>query len=171
MEALNGLFRQADLNGMFSPLRAPSIKFRLSLYVNDLVIFLVLEKKDIRLARAILEFFASAFGLHTNLSKCQFSPIKCIDDHIARVTHWFPCQLVRFPCRYLGIPLLIYKLKKGDLIPLVDAVADRLPVWKSKFKSKVGRIMLTKVTLTTIPIHVSIAVEVSPWIYKEINKI
>jgi hypothetical protein len=143
----------------------------LSLYVDDLVIFLVLEKKDIRLARAILEFFASAFGLHTNLSKCQFSPIKCTDDHIARVTHWFPCQLVHFPCRYLGIPLLIYKLKKGDLIPLVDAVADRLPVWKSKFMSKVGRTMLTKVTLTAIPIHVSIAVEVSPWIYKEINKI
>jgi hypothetical protein len=31
--------------------------------------------------------------------------------------------------------------------------------------------MLMKVTLTAISIHVSIAVEVLPWIYKEIDKI
>jgi hypothetical protein len=30
---------------------------------------------------------------------------------------------------------------------------------------------LTKVTLTTIPIHVSIVIKVSPWIYNEINKL
>jgi hypothetical protein len=84
---------------------------------------------------------------------------------------WFPCQLVHFPCRYLGVPLSIYKLKKVDLVPLVDAVADRLPVWKSKLMSKVGRTTLTKVTLTAIPIQVSIAVELLPWIYKEIDKL
>jgi hypothetical protein len=50
MEALNGLFHRADLNDLLSPLRAPSIKFRLSLYADDLVIFLLLEEKDIRLA-------------------------------------------------------------------------------------------------------------------------
>jgi hypothetical protein len=54
---------------------------------------------------------------------------------------------------------------------LVDVVVDRLSVWKSKFMSKAGRTTLTKVTLTAIPIHVSIAVKVSPWIYKEIDKI
>jgi hypothetical protein len=86
MEALNGLFRRVDLNGLFSQLHAPSIKFRLSLYADDLVIFLVPEERDISLARAILEFFASVSSLHTNLSKCQFTPIKCIDDQIARVT-------------------------------------------------------------------------------------
>jgi hypothetical protein len=79
--------------------------------------------------------------------------------------------VVHFPCRYLGVPLSIYKLKKDDLIPLVDAMADRLPIWKSMFTSKVGRTMVTKVTLIVIPIHVSIAVEVSPWIYKEIDKL
>jgi hypothetical protein len=67
--------------------------------------------------------------------------------------------------------LSIYKLKRSDLIPLVDAVADMLPVWKSKFMSKEGRTMLMKVTLTVIPMHVSITVEVSPWIYEEIDKI
>jgi hypothetical protein len=67
--------------------------------------------------------------------------------------------------------LSIYKLKRSDLIPLVDVVADRLPVWKSKFMSKEGRTTLMKVTLTAILMHVSIAVKVSPWIYEEIDKI
>jgi hypothetical protein len=84
---------------------------------------------------------------------------------------WFPCQLVNFLCKYLGVPLSIYKLTKNDLIPLVDAVTNKLTTWKSKFMSWAGRIMLVKVTLTTIPIHVSITVEVSPWIYKEIDRL
>jgi hypothetical protein len=70
MEALNGLFRWVDQNGLLSSLRAPAIKHHLSLYANDLVIFLSPEAKDIRLAWDILEFFIGASGLHTNLTKC-----------------------------------------------------------------------------------------------------
>jgi hypothetical protein len=90
---------------------------------------------------------------------------------VAVVTHWFPCQLVHFPCKYLGVPLSIYKLKRKDLMPLVEAVTDRLLTWKSKFMSRADRTTLTKVTLTAIPIHVSIVVEVLPWIYQEINRL
>jgi hypothetical protein len=61
------------------------------LYADDLVIFLRPEAKDIRLARAILEFFAGVFALHTNISKCQFTPIRCSEEHTSVVTQWFPC--------------------------------------------------------------------------------
>jgi hypothetical protein len=169
MEALNGLFRHADQSGLFLPLCGPAIKYRLSLYADDLVIFL--RPKDIRLTQAILEFFAGVSGLHTNLSKSPFTPIRCTEEHIALVMQWFPYQLVHFPCRYLGVPLSIYKLKRGDLMPLVEAITDRLPTWKSSFMSRVSRTMLTKVTLIAILIHVSVVVEVSSWIYKEIDKL
>jgi hypothetical protein len=56
------------------------------------------EEKDIRLAQAILEFFASVSGLHTNLYKCQFTPIRCAEDQSVQVMQWFPCHLVHFPC-------------------------------------------------------------------------
>jgi hypothetical protein len=110
-------------------------------------------------------------GVHTNLSKCQFTPIRCSEEQITVVTQWFPCQLVHFPCKYLSIPLSIHKLKWEDLMPLMDSVADRLPTWKSRFMSRAGRTTLTKVTLSAIPIHVSIAVEVSSWIYHEIDRL
>jgi hypothetical protein len=106
--------------------------------MDDLVIFLSSEAKDNRLVRAIHEFFTDASGLHTNLTKCQFTPIRCTEEQISCFLQWFPCQLVNFPCKYLSVPLLIYKLKKNDLIPLVDAVADRLPTWKSKFTLGAG---------------------------------
>ncbi|KAF8658110.1 hypothetical protein HU200_059576 [Digitaria exilis] len=35
------------------------------------------------------------------------------------------------PCTYLGIPLSIYKLRKAELQPLVDKVANALPTWKA----------------------------------------
>jgi hypothetical protein len=50
MEALNGLFWHAEQSGRFTPLHAPAIKFCMSLYADDLVIFLRPEAKDIRLA-------------------------------------------------------------------------------------------------------------------------
>jgi hypothetical protein len=54
---------------------------------------------------------------------------------------------------------------------LVDSVTDRLSTWRSRFMSRAGRTTLTKVTLSAIPIHVSKAVEVSPWIYHEIDRL
>jgi hypothetical protein len=65
----------------------------------------------------------------------------------------------------------VYALKKGDLMPLVDTVADRLPSWKVNLMSRVGRTTLNKVMLSAIPIHISIAVEVSPWILQAIDKV
>jgi hypothetical protein len=64
------------------------------------------------------------------------------------VLHWFPCQLVYFPCKYLSVPLSIYKLKRQDLMPLMESVVDRLSTWKSRFMSRAGHTTLTKVTLS-----------------------
>jgi hypothetical protein len=50
----------------------------------------------------------------------------------------------------------------ADLQSLVDSVIDRLQTWKPQLMSRAGRITLTKVTLPAIPVHVSIAAEVSP---------
>jgi hypothetical protein len=63
-----------------------------------MVVSVVPEAQDIRMVRAILELFAGTSGLHTNVNKCQFTPIQCSEEHIAMMHQWFPCQLVHFPC-------------------------------------------------------------------------
>lgn len=158
MEALNAMFTVADSLHLFTQLRPSSIQFRASLYADDVVVFVVPVEQDLKLCRTMLDLFAGASGLATNIKKCHFTPIRCAEHHIALVQRWFPCNLTHFPFNYLGIPLLVYQLRKPDLQPLVDRVANRLPLWKSRLLAKAGRSTLTKVTLTAIPIHISIAV-------------
>jgi hypothetical protein len=70
---------------------------------------------------------------------------------------------------YLGVPLSVFKLTRSDLQPLVDSVADRLPAWRSRFMNKAGRTVLTKVTLSAIPVHIAIAVAASPYVDQSSN--
>jgi hypothetical protein len=65
----------------------------------------------------------------------------------------------------------VFALKKANLMPLVNVVADLLPTWKANLMNNVGCTTLTKVTISDIPIHVSIAMVVSPWIYNAINRV
>lgn len=115
MEVLNAIIIQADQCNLFQSLRPDRIRFRVSLYADNLVIFLSLHRKDLKLIYAILEAFARASGLRTNVDKCQFTPIRCTEDQINQVSSWFPTQLVHFPCKYLGIPLSIYQLRHSEL--------------------------------------------------------
>jgi hypothetical protein len=51
-----------------------------SLYADDLVIFIAPTKQDFRLTAVILEIFVSASGLRTNVNKCEITPIQCSPD-------------------------------------------------------------------------------------------
>jgi hypothetical protein len=65
MEALNTLFQLTDNRILFWLLHVPSICHMLSLYVDDMVIFIVPDEQDLRLVRVILVVFMGASGLHT----------------------------------------------------------------------------------------------------------
>jgi hypothetical protein len=71
MEALNSLVALANRRGLFTPLRSPNIRHRLSLYADDLVIFVAPADQHLLLLRAMLD---------TNISKCQFTPIRCTQE-------------------------------------------------------------------------------------------
>jgi hypothetical protein len=114
----------------------------------------------VTMVHAILEIFVGASGLRTNVSKCQLIPICCSPDQIVLVQHLFPCQLAHFPCKYLGIPLSIFKLTKAELQPLVNSVADHLPMWKARLMSRAGRTTLVKSTLSAVLVHTAIGISV-----------
>jgi hypothetical protein len=90
------------------------------------------------------------------------TPIRCTKEQIGDMLPLFPGQLVHFSCKYLGVSLSIYKLTKGDLQPLVDVASDWLPTWKVSLMLRTGCTTLVKVTLMTIPIHISLVVELLP---------
>lgn len=134
------------------------------------MVFLSPTASDLRCLRAILDLFADALGLITNLDKCSISPIRCSEADIAAVLEAFLGRLAPFPCTYLGIPLTLLKPRRTDEHPLIDKLAARIPTWKAGLLNNVGRATLTKVTLSVIPVHVSIASGLSAWALRQIDK-
>lgn len=170
MEVLNALISEADRRSMLSPLPGNCITHRASLYADDIVVLLTPRAQDFVFLSQLQDLFAVASGLITNIDKCQATPIRCDELAVSAVQEVFPCSVAPFPCRYLGIPLSFKKLRHAEEQPLIDRVAAKIPTWKSELLNNAGRLLLTKVTLSAIPVHVSIACCLSSWGIKQIDK-
>jgi hypothetical protein len=79
MEVLNALLREADRRHQLSPLPGNAIRSRVAVYADDLVVLLAPRAGDFACIRRILDIFAAASGLETNLGKCAITPIRCSD--------------------------------------------------------------------------------------------
>jgi hypothetical protein len=115
--------------------------------------------------------FGVASGLVTNFGKCSITPIACEEQDVAVIQEHFPCNVVQFPCKYLGLPLSVKRLSKAFLYPLIEKVANHLPSWKASLMHPAGRATLVKAVLTAVPIYLLIAIQRPKWVIKAIDKI
>lgn len=81
---------------------------------------------DLNCLQRTLELFAGASGLITNVEKCVATPIQCTEDMVAQIQQAFPCAIAPFPCRYLGFPLSLTRLRRAHEQALIDSVAARI---------------------------------------------
>uniref|UniRef100_A0A8R7P891 Reverse transcriptase domain-containing protein n=1 Tax=Triticum urartu TaxID=4572 RepID=A0A8R7P891_TRIUA len=131
MEPLQRLFHAASESGLLAPLAANGLRNRLSIFADDAIIFLKPHLTDLTTCTTILDMFATASGLHTNLTKSAALPIRCTQEQMAEVTSVLGCSLGGFPMRYLGLPLTIRKQSAAQLQGLVDHIAACLPTWRA----------------------------------------
>lgn len=82
-----------------------------------------------------------------------------------------PCEIIDFPCKYLGLPLSVKKLTKAQVQPIIDRIADQLPGWKSDLLNRAGRLVVVKYVMTSTVIYLAIALDLPPWAIKAIDKI
>jgi len=82
-----------------------AIKWRMSMYADDASIFISPQKEDIEAIKIILEAFGKASGLHINMDKSSFHPIRCENIDPDHVLSAFSGTRGNFPCRYLGFQL------------------------------------------------------------------
>lgn len=157
MEVLNSLIRDADKSDALTPLPRQVFTHRASLYADDLVILVAPVADDFHWLSEILNLFAGASGLITNFEKCVITPIRCSEAVVAEILEVFPCVVHPFLCKYLGIPLSPRRLNRSMEQPLVNAIATRILTWKAGLLANAGRTLLTKVTLSAMPVHISIA--------------
>jgi len=79
MDVLGQLIAQAAREGLLQPLLARNMQYRISLYADDVVLFLCRLASDISMTMDILKIFGEASGLNTNLQKSSVPPIRCGD--------------------------------------------------------------------------------------------
>jgi hypothetical protein len=73
MECFSATIKLADSRGLFCPMRPRSIKQRVSLYADDVVVFLSPVVLDLVMIRAILDLFRQASGLLQILIRARLS--------------------------------------------------------------------------------------------------
>jgi hypothetical protein len=87
------------------------------------------------------------------------------------IQQFWPCEISSFPCKYLDMPLSLRKLKREQVQPIVDKIANQLPGWKADLLTKVGRSVLVQSVLTGMLIYSATAVDLPSATMKDIDKI
>ena len=171
MDVLNWMVTRASEAGLLQPLSTRPIQHRISLYADDVALFLRPAAADISLTLQLLNLFGDASGLKTNVQKSNVLPIQCSNDDLATLQNLLPCEVLNFPCKYLGLPLSIKKLTKEQFQPIIDKIADQLPGWKADLMTRAGRVVQVQFVLTAMLVYVAMATDLPPWAIKAIDKI
>ena len=77
MDVLAAIFNAAEEKNLFSPLVDFGVKFRLSLFADDVALVVKPVEREIRVAMQIFELFGDASGLRVNYLKSAVTLIRC----------------------------------------------------------------------------------------------
>lgn len=139
MEPLQRLFDIVTSEGLLLPMGGRVTRLRASLYADDAAVFLNPIKEEVQVVADILHIFGQASDLLINQSKCAVYPIWCDSFNLDEVMEGL-CSIKAFPCSYLCLPLHIRQIRRVDIQPLIDKVANRLTTWKGSFINRAGRL-------------------------------
>jgi hypothetical protein len=171
MDVLCYMVQRAAEENLLQPLARRALQHRISIYADDVVIFLKPSSGDIDITLGLLHLFGNASGLRTNVQKSSVLPIQCQEEDKQTIQTHLPCQLLEFPCKYLGVPLSLHKLTKAQVQPIIDKVADRLPGWKADLLTRAGRKVLVQFVLTSMFIYLVMAFDLPTCALKAIDKV
>jgi hypothetical protein len=87
----------------------------MSLYADDIVVFLNPIKADMDMFMAIMEHFGASTGLKINVSKSTVAPIWCCQVNLDEILQNFDGPRVTFPISYLGLPFTLGQLRMVHL--------------------------------------------------------
>jgi hypothetical protein len=143
----------ATQQGLLISIGADPIKFRTSLYVDDVMFFLRWIASDVSNVQHLLHQFGVAIRLCTNIQKSEIFPVRCEGIDIPTVLGQFQVQQGSLPSKYLGFPLWISTVKRVDKQVLIDKIAEKLPKWKGKLLNKTRRLTLVNSVLLAVVIY------------------
>jgi hypothetical protein len=140
LNVLDSLFTKAAELGLLQPLSNRNQEQQISLYADDIALFIRRVEHEMSITMGILANFGQASGLHTNLQKSCVIPIRCDQNHLEVVTQTLPCTKAVFHCTYLGLPISNTRLKNIDLMSWIDKIQNKLPGWQAALMNMAGSV-------------------------------
>lgn len=124
MDVLNLLIQRASLERLLQPMSSRSLQHRISLYVDDVVMFLKHVASNVNLVLDIIRLFGHASGLRINVQKSSVYPIRCGDEDLncAQNQSLALSRYFHATCKYLGLPLSVRKLSRVHFQAILDQV-------------------------------------------------
>ncbi|KAK1663843.1 hypothetical protein QYE76_052002 [Lolium multiflorum] len=171
MDVLHLMSERAVNVGLLTELSTSGFRHLTSMYADDVVNFVRPTEVDLRTCTQTVEDFGVALGLCTNLAKCSLHPIRCSQEHVALASSILGCEVASFPFKYLGLPLGLRKVTVAQLQPIVDSAASRLPPWCAKLLNRGVRTILVQSTLSAIPVHTMMSLDIPPKVVEVLRKI
>lgn len=166
----NSIFVKAGELELLQPLSRRIPTQQISLYADDVALFIRPVAAEMNLTMEILAKLGQASGLHTNLLKSSVHPIRCEQAELEILEATLPCTTAAFPCTYLGLPVSTTKLKRADLLPWIEKIGKKLLGWQASLMNLAGRTAWVRFVLPAIPIYVLIAINVPKWFIRAVDK-
>jgi hypothetical protein len=119
MDVLNLLVLKASEQGLLQPLMGGARGQRISLYADDVALFMQPHPTELSLVKDILRVFGEASRLVRNFSKCSFTPITSGDQEIQSVQHLFRATWFSFPA---NIWVCLFQSKSCPRLPSIHSL-------------------------------------------------
>lgn len=103
MDVLHRLLLKATTDGVLRRMEPSEIRFKCSLYADDVTLFIRPTVQEATAVKEILNLFGVVSGLKTNLAKCSIMPIFGAEDSLEEIVSILGCQVQAFSIKYLTL--------------------------------------------------------------------
>ena len=170
MDVLTAIISKAHEARVLSTINGCSPMQRLSLYADDVVLFIRPTWPDLMCVKEILAIFGVASGLKVNYSKSAAILIRAENEDEELVKSALPWRIDTFPCKYLGLQLSIRQLKRLEWQPIVDMALHILPGWQRGLVTRPGRRILVNQVMRAHATHHLMIAEAPKWALERVDK-
>ncbi|GAU10016.1 hypothetical protein TSUD_288060 [Trifolium subterraneum] len=121
-------------------------------YADDTLFIGEASMENLWYLKAILRSFELASGLKVNFYKSSIMGINVSSEFLGVAERFLHCRIGSIPFIYLGLPVRANHRQEVTWQPLLDSLTKQLRVWRNKYASLGGRVVLLNSVLNFIPI-------------------
>ncbi|KAF0907573.1 hypothetical protein E2562_018380 [Oryza meyeriana var. granulata] len=111
-----------------------------------------------------------ATGLATNIQKSHVAAIRCGNIDLEDTLEEVSAVWSYFPIKYIGLPLVLGRMRKVDIQRVFDKIVRRIASWRGKNMGPTGRTTLVKSVLTAQPIYLLTVLKITKEALEQIDK-